>query len=280
MTARIKACFERAAGEGRAALIPYIMAGTPSLDATVGLMHTLKASGADLIELGVPFSDPMADGPVIQKAGEHALENQTSLDDVLKAVATFRRDDDALPVILMTYLNPVERMGESTFAAVAATAGVDGILVVDLPPEEAQSLIDVLGKYDITMIFLLSLTTVAERIDAITAIARGFVYCISLKGVTGSDRLDINQIADNVATIKSKTTLPVGVGFGIRDADTAMAIANIADAVIVGSALVQLIEKHADDIVLCKEAVAHFISDLRRSVNAANHSQFARRGVR
>ena len=275
MSVRIEQCFKNAASEGRKALIPYIMAGVPSLDSTVDLMHTLKSSGADLIELGVPFSDPMADGPVIQRAGEHSLQKHTNLDDVLEVVAKFRRDDDGLPVILMTYLNPIERMGESTFAAAAAKAGVDGVLIVDLPPEEAKDLQATLKKHGITMIFLLSLTTSAERMDDIVALAKGFVYCISLKGVTGSDRLNLDAVAASVATIKSKTTLPVGVGFGIHDADMAAAMASIADTVIVGSALVNVIEEHADDIAGCKDAVSRFIGGLRSSMDAANDQKVA-----
>ncbi len=266
---RITKCFEKTAAAGRSALIPYLMAGAPSLEATVDLMRALKAAGADLIELGAPFSDPMADGPAIQQAGEHALARHTNLRDVLTAAATFRRDDDDVPIVLMTYLNPIERMGGGAFAEAAAQAGVDGVLVVDLPPEEARDLMDELRKHGITMIFLLSLTTVSERMEAIAALAQGFVYCISLKGVTGSARLNLDEMAAHVATIKRKTTLPVGVGFGIRDAATAAAVADIADAVIVGSALVQIIEQHADDIAACKDAVSDFIGGLRRAMDAA-----------
>jgi tryptophan synthase alpha chain len=240
---RIQDTFGNLRQQGRKALIPYITAGDPHPRHTVMLMHTLVESGADIIELGVPFSDPMADGPVIQRASERALAHHVSLSTVLGMVAEFRKQDTRTPIVLMGYANPVEAMGYERFADRAKTAGVDGVLTVDYPPEECGEFNTLLQSRGIDPIFLLSPTTEAARVELIVAQASGFVYYVSLKGVTGAQNLDIAEVADRVAIIRTKTSLPVGVGFGVRDAITARAVAVIADAVVVGSRMVQTIEQ-------------------------------------
>jgi len=243
---RIAKRFADLKAAGRKALIPYITAGDPNPQVTVPLMHTLVAAGADLIELGVPFSDPMADGPVIQRATERALAHHVSLHDVLAMVAEFRSHDADTPVVLMGYLNPVEVMGYEAFAAAAAKAGVDGVLTVDLPPEEAESVVPLFRQHGLDPIFLLSPTSHAERIERIAAVASGFVYYVSLKGVTGAANLAVEQVAAKLDEIRAHTDLPLGVGFGIKDAATAAAVARVADAVVVGSALINRIEALAE----------------------------------
>ena len=240
---RIQDTFKNLKQQGRKALIPYITAGDPHPRYTVMLMHTLVESGADIIELGVPFSDPMADGPVIQRASERALAHHVSLSMVLEMVTEFRKQDTRTPVVLMGYANPVEAMGYETFADRAKAAGVDGVLTVDYPPEECGEFNGLLQSRDIDPIFLLSPTTDEARVELIVDQASGFVYYVSLKGVTGAQNLDIAEVADRVAAIRTKTSLPVGVGFGVRDAITASAVAEIADAVVVGSRMVQTIEQ-------------------------------------
>jgi len=242
---RIEDCFTKLKTEGRKALIPYVTAGDPEPAISVPLMHAMVTAGADIIELGVPFSDPMADGPVIQRAAERALEHGTSLRDVLAMVAEFRQRDTGTPVVLMGYLNPVEVMGYETFAKAAAEAGVDGVLSVDLPPEEAHDLLVALRGYGVDPIFLLAPTTDDIRIEKICSVASGYVYYVALKGVTGAGGLDVQSVTDKLAQIRRHTDLPVGVGFGIKDADSAAAVANVADAVVVGSALVKKIEQNA-----------------------------------
>ncbi len=242
---RIEDCFARLKQEGRKALIPYVTAGDPGPAITVPLMHAMASAGADVIELGVPFSDPMADGPVIQRAAERALEHGTSLRDVLAMVAEFRKTDADTPVVLMGYLNPVEVMGYAAFAKAAGEAGVDGVLSVDLPPEEAHDLLVALRGHGLDPIFLLAPTTDDERIKKICAAASGYVYYVALKGVTGAGGLDVQSVADKLTRIRRYTELPVGVGFGIKDADSARAVAAVADAVVVGSALVKKIEQDA-----------------------------------
>ncbi|HYG42096.1 MAG TPA: tryptophan synthase subunit alpha, partial [Bordetella sp.] len=218
-TDRIAAAFSRVAESGRAAaLIPYIAAGDPSPDATVPLMHALAQAGADIIELGVPFSDPMADGPVIQRAAERAIAQGVGLRRVLELVGQFRRDDMATPVVLMGYANPIERMGQQAFALAAQQAGVDGVLVVDYPPEEIDAFAGQLQACGIAPIFLLAPTSTGARIQAIARIARGYVYYVSLKGVTGAGSLNTDDVAARVALIRRHVSIPVGVGFGIRDA--------------------------------------------------------------
>ena len=239
---RIDATFDKLRAAGRAALIPYFTAGDPSLAATVPLMRALTSAGADLIELGVPFSDPMADGPVIQRASERALANGVGLDDVLTMVAAFRELDAITPVVLMGYANPIEAMGTAEFADRALRVGVDGVIVVDYPPEEAGEFAQLLEERQIAPIFLLAPTTPEARIIAISRMARGYVYYVSLKGVTGAGHLDVASVVARLAEIRRHIALPVGVGFGIRDAVSAQAIAAHADAVVIGSRIIQEIE--------------------------------------
>lgn len=264
---RIATTFDRLKAEGGKALIPFITAGDPGKGLTVPLMHALVAAGADLIELGVPFSDPMADGPVIQRASERALANRVGLKDVLAMVADFRKSNSSTPVVLMGYANPVERMGYESFAKAANKAGVDGVLTVDIPPEESQGVADVFKAHGLDPIFLLSPTTPESRIEQVVKVAGGFVYYVSLKGVTGAANLDTEEVARKIAIIRSHCSLPVGVGFGIRDAATAEAIARIADAVVVGSQIVQEIEDSPESEVL--DRVQHLVEELRRGVDAA-----------
>ena len=240
---RINACFEKLTADGRKALIPYVTAGDSDPTVTVPLMHAMVKAGADIIELGVPFSDPMADGPVIQRAAERALEHHVSLRDVLAMVVEFRQQDSDTPVVLMGYLNPVEVMGYTAFAEAAAKAGVDGALTVDLPPEEAAELVAALKAVQLDPIFLLAPTSDDERIKLICEAASGYVYYVAVKGVTGAGNLDVQSVSDKLDQIRAHTTLPVGVGFGIKDATSAAAVANVADAVVVGSALVLKIEE-------------------------------------
>jgi tryptophan synthase alpha chain len=219
-----------------------VTTGDPSLAATVPIMQALVAAGADVIELGVPFSDPMADGPVVQRASERALAQHVSLADVLDVVAQFRRGNDATPVVLMGYANPIEAMGEETFARRAQDAGVDGVLVVDYPPEEASDFARIMDAHGLAPIFLLAPTTPEPRIAEVARFARGYVYYVSLTGVTGASHLDTSDVARKLAEIRKHVRIPVGVGFGIRDPQSARAIAAHADAVVIGSRLIQEIE--------------------------------------
>ena len=227
---------------GRTALVPYVTTGDPSLASTLPIMHALTSAGADIIELGVPFSDPMADGPVIQRASERALAQGVGLRDVLDVVRAFRAADAATPVVLMGYANPIEAMGVPAFIAGARDAGVDGVLVVDYPPEEAHEFAGLLGAAGIAPIFLLAPTTSDSRIAAIAQMARGYVYYVALTGVTGAAHLDTAQVTAKLAAIRQQINLPIGVGFGIRDAASAQAIAAHADAVVIGSRIIQEIE--------------------------------------
>lgn len=239
---RIETCFNELAKSKRVALISYITAGDPQPDLTVELMHTLVDAGTNIIELGVPFSDPMADGPVIQAACERALIHHTSLLNVLEMVREFRKKDSLTPVVLMGYQNPIEVMGASSFARSANNNQVDGILTVDLPVEQGKEEIKVYQQNNIDPIFLIAPTTSTERIKRICDHSSGFVYYVSLKGVTGAANLDVAEVQEKVNLIKQHSNVPVGVGFGIKDAKSAKAIANIADAVVVGSAIIQVIE--------------------------------------
>ena len=239
---RIDATFARLRAAGRTALIPYVTAGDPAPEITVPIMRSLVAAGADVVELGVPFSDPMADGPVIQRASERALALHVGLERVLALVAEFRAADNETPVVLMGYANPIEAMGPAAFADRARAAGVDGVLVVDYPPEEAADFAALLGARALAPIFLLSPTTPDARIAAIGAMARGYVYYVSLKGVNGAGHLDTAEVGRKVDAIRRHVSLPVGVGFGIRDAASAQAIAAHADAVVIGSRIIQEIE--------------------------------------
>jgi tryptophan synthase alpha chain len=242
VTNRIDAAFARLRNERRTALIAYVTAGDPSPAATVAILHALVDAGADVVELGIPFSDPMADGPVIQRASERALAHRVGLPGVLAMVAEFRRDDASTPIVLMGYANPIEAMGTQAFAERAQAAGADGVLVVDYPPEESGDFAKLLEARSLAPIFLLSPTTPAARIAAVGRLARGYVYYVSLKGVTGAGHLDTSDVARKLAEIRQHIALPVGVGFGIRDAASAQAIAAHADAVVIGSRIIQEIE--------------------------------------
>ena len=264
---RIQSTFATLKQQGKTALIPYITAGDPHPKHTVNLMHTLVEHGADMIELGVPFSDPMADGPVIQRASERALKHKVGLTAVLEMVKTFRQTNQTTPIILMGYANPIEAIGAAGFADRAKAADVDGVITVDYPPEECDEYVQLLRARDIDPIFLLSPTTEPKRVELIVNQASGFVYYVSLKGVTGAANLDIIEVAERVASIRKQTNLPIGVGFGIRDAVTAKATAAIADAVVVGSRIVLAIEASNDDNLLSN--VATLMTELKTAVDAA-----------
>ena len=265
---RIAPTFQRLAAAKRAALIPYITAGYPDMATTLPLMNALVAAGGDIIEVGVPFSDPMADGPVIQKACCRALEQGATLRDVLDTVAQFRRENDDTPVVLMTYCNPVEAMGPARFAAAAAAAGADGVLMVDLPPEESAALARPLREHGLDAIFLLSPTTAEARMRDICAAASGFVYYVSLKGVTGAGHLNTDEVGARVRQVKQCTDLPVAVGFGVRDAAAAASVARQADGVVVGSALVDAVARQPDVRQSCA-AVGALLGGMRKALDAA-----------
>lgn len=242
---RIAGIFEELRACGRKAVIPYVVAGDPSPEGTVSLLHELVKSGADVIEVGVPFSDPMAEGPVIQKGHERALANGMTLRKVLSIVAEFRQQDAKTPIVMMGYANPIERFGYEAFANACAEAGVDGLITVDLPPEEVDAIDSALQAVGLDNIFLISPTTPEPRVQTIVERARGFIYCVAVKGVTGSGQLDTAAVAESVGRIRSKTPLPIAVGFGIKDATSASAVAAAADAVVVGSALIDKMEQVA-----------------------------------
>ncbi len=264
---RIAGCFQALRAEGRKALIPYITAGDPLPDWTVPFMHALVGAGADIIELGVPFSDPMADGPVIQAACERALKHHVSLHGVLAMVRAFREKDAQTPVVLMGYLNPIEVMGYMAFAKAAAEAGVDGVLVVDMPPEEAGALVEQLDAHGIDTIFLAAPTTPPQRLHTIARAGRGFVYYVSLKGVTGAATLDVDAVAAKLAQMREIIDLPLGVGFGIRDAEAAARVAAVADAVVVGSAIVSRIAAHAAEPDRIPGDIRALVNSMRRAMD-------------
>lgn len=261
---RIAATFARLALERRAALIPYIAAGDPHPDQSVALMHALVRSGADIIELGVPFSDPMADGPVVQRASERALRHGVGLAAILEMVAQFRAGDATTPVVLMGYANPIERFGAGAFARAARAAQVDGILVVDYPPEECGRFADNLGDEGLDPIFLLAPTTTRERVRAIGERARGYVYYVALKGTTGAKHFDIAEVSARLPKIREDIKIPIGVGFGIRDAASAKGVAAIADAVVVGSRIIEEIERAPAGGVVA--AVEVLVRELRAAI--------------
>ncbi len=238
---RLKDTFQSLEASSRKAVVPYIVAGDPTVAATVPLMHSLVAAGADIVEIGVPFSDPMSEGPVIQKGHERALANGVSLRQVLDMVAEFREQDSRTPVVVMGYANPVERMGYRAFADACANSGVDGIITVDLPPEEVDTLNQELKRVDLDNIFLISPTTPSERIATITASASGFIYYVAVKGVTGAGNLDAVDVSEHLARIRATSDLPVCVGFGIKDAASAASVASFAEGVVVGSALINTV---------------------------------------
>lgn len=265
---KIQATFERLQAQGRKALIPFITAGDPDPALTVDVMHTLVEAGADIIELGIPFSDPMADGPTIQRASERALAKGVSLRQVLQMVANFRADNNDTPLVLMGYANPIEAMGVANFAAAAYDAGVDGVLVVDYPPEECAQFAQAMRANALDPIFLLAPTSSSTRIAQVATLASGYVYYVSLKGVTGSTALDVAAVAERIPEIRASTGVPVGVGFGIRDAATARAVAAVADAVVVGSRIIEEIEhcENATSENVCAKVRA-LVADLRRGID-------------
>ena len=267
---RISAMFSELANEGRTALVPYVTAGDPEPGITVDLMHAMVASGANMLELGLTFSFPMDDGQIIHAVCERALEHGTTLSDVLAMVKRFREQDDVTPVVLMGYLNPVEVLGYESFAAMASEAGIDGVLTVDMPPEEAAPLAEALGAQGLDPIFLASPTSHEQRLRKISDMARGFIYYVSLKGVTGAASLDVDAVADKLAEIRQLSDLPLGVGFGIRDAPSAAAVAHVADAVVVGSAVVNRLAEHASDKAAIIDSVSGLLRDMREAMDAVD----------
>jgi tryptophan synthase alpha chain len=252
---------------GRKALVPFVTAGDPSKEATVPVLHALVAAGADLLELGVPFSDPMADGPVIQRSSERALARGIGTAYVLDCVREFRKQDPQTPVVLMGYLNPVEMRGHDRYAREAAEAGVDGVLLVDLPPEEAGPVRAAFNAHGVALISLAAPTTSPERLARMAAEAQGYLYYVSFAGVTGADRIDAADVAIRVGALRAQATVPVLIGFGIRDAVTAATMSRLADGVVVGSALVQAMSS-APSADAAAAIAAGFLAPLRQAVDA------------
>ena len=269
---RITATLAQLQAQGRKALIPYVTAGFPFADVTPELMHGMVSAGADIIELGVPFSDPSADGPVIQKAGDRALAQGVGTAQVLTMVREFRQHNATTPVVLMGYANPVERYdqkhGADAFIRDAAAAGVDGVLIVDYPPEECVEFAAKLRAHHMDLIFLLAPTSTDERMAQVQRVASGYVYYVSLKGVTGAGTLDTAAVEAMLPRIRQHVSVPVGVGFGIRDADTARAISRVADAVVIGTKLIQLVEAQPRDLVT--PVAADFLAGVRQGLDAAS----------
>lgn len=263
---RIAGRFAELKAAGRKALIMFVTAGDPEPELTVPLMHALAESGADILEIGVPFSDPMADGPVIQRASERALKHGVGLADVLSCVSSFRKQDPRTPVVLMGYANPIEAMGVEKFIAAAKAAGVDGLIVVDYPPEECGPFVESCGKAGIDCIFLLAPTSTEARIREVARAGSGFVYYVSLRGVTGAGNLDADEVLARLPMIRAATRLPVGVGFGIRDAESARRISRGADAVVIASRLIQELEAVPPaQAVACARA---FVKPIREAMDA------------
>lgn len=262
---RIANTFAVLKSQNRKALIPFITAGDPNPEMTVQLMHQLVQSGADIIELGVPFSDPMADGPTIQRSSERALKHHISLNNVLDMVAAFRTVNADTPVVLMGYANPIEALGYEAFSSKAKSCGVDGVLIVDYPPEESGEWVRCLEQHGIDAIFLLSPTTPQARIQQVAKMARGYIYYVSLKGVTGASHLDLQDVSDMLQRLRSFISIPIGVGFGIRDGATAKAVAGLADAVVVGSRIIEEIEQSSDAELLGN--VGSLLSTLRKAID-------------
>lgn len=262
---RIQTTLAALAANHRKGLIPFITAGDPSPELTVPLMHALVAGGADIIELGVPFSDPMAEGPVIQRACERALKFGIGIRDVLDLVREFRKTDAKTPVVLMGYANPVERMGQQAFIQEAKQAGADGAIIVDYPPEECEEFAQAMRQNGLDLIFLLAPTSTEERIAQVARIGSGFAYYVSLKGVTGAAHIDTREVAERIAAIRKHVKLPIGVGFGIRDAATAKTVASVADAVVIGSRIIQEIENAPREQAL--EAVRNFVAGIRQALD-------------
>lgn len=264
---RLKARFDELAKTGRKALIPFITAGDPNPEFTVPMLHAMVEAGADAIELGVPFSDPMADGPVIQRASERALEHHMSLRKVLSLVMEFRKMDQQTPIVLMGYLNPIEIMGYEDFAYAAQRAEVDGVLTVDLPPEESEECVALLKARGIDQIFLLAPNSSPERIQKMDAVGSGYLYYVSLKGVTGAEHLDSADVERKLLQIRENTQLPVGVGFGVKDAETAKTIAMFADGVIVGSAFIRKIEENLNNPENAKTEIIKLLKSMRQAMD-------------
>ncbi len=262
---RIAETFKKLQAQKKKALIPFVTAGDPTPAMTVPIMRAMVGAGADILELGVPFSDPMADGPTIQRSSERALKHGVALKDVLGFVREFRTSNSTTPVVLMGYANPIEAMGLEPFAASAQETGVDGVLVVDYPPEESRPLVDLLKQRGIDSIFLLSPTSQEGRIQQVGRMASGYIYYVSLKGVTGAANIDLQEVAGKLPQIRSHIKLPIGVGFGIRDAQTAKAIASVSDAVVIGSRLVQEIESSSPDRVIGN--LSKLLGGIRRAMD-------------
>jgi tryptophan synthase alpha chain len=263
---RIQGRFQSLAREKRKALIPYITAGDPHPSLTVPLMGALVEAGADILELGVPFSDPMADGPVIQRAGERALKHGVGLADVLLLVKEFRKSDSATPIVLMGYANPIESMGVEKFIATAKAAGIDGVIVVDYPPEECFEFSELTKKNGIDPVFLLAPTSTEKRISEVARIGSGYLYYVSLRGITGATNIDLGDVAARIPKIRAVTKLPIGVGFGIRDAESARRVAQTADAVVIGSRIIQEIEAAGAEHAVAR--VKTFLKPIRQALDA------------
>ena len=262
---RIEPTFAALAARNKKGLIPFITAGDPAPELTVPLMHALVAGGADIIELGVPFSDPMAEGPVIQRACERALKYGVGIRDVLGFVREFRKTNTSTPVVLMGYANPIERMGQEAFILAAKEAGVDGAIVVDYPPEECEEFARLMQTNGLSTIFLLAPTSTEERIAQVAKVGSGFSYYVSLKGVTGAGNIDTQEVAQRIAEIRKYVKLPIGVGFGIRDGATAKAVAAVSDAVVIGSRIIQELENTPRDKSV--EAVQTFMTSIRKALD-------------
>lgn len=265
---RLAATFEALSESGRKALVPFITAGDPRPDFTLPMMHAMVEAGVDVIELGVPFSDPMADGPVIQRASERALEHKMSLRRTLAIATEFRKTNQHTPVVLMGYVNPIEAMGYEDFANAAQRAEIDGVLTVDLPPEEAEECAALLKARDIDPIFLLAPNSGDERIKKMDAVGSGYLYYVSLKGVTGAGHLDAADVETKLNQIKANTSLPVAIGFGVKDAQTAKTVANLGDGVVVGSALISKIEANLDDPERAKKEIVELLVAMRQAMDS------------
>lgn len=266
---RLAACFAELKIASKTALIPYVMTSDPSPEITLPLMHAMVEAGADIIELGVPFSDPMADGPVIQAAAERSLEHNTSLHDVFSVVTEFRKTDDKTPIVMMGYLNPIEVMGYESFAQQASACGIDGVITVDMPPVEAAKYVPALTAQELDPIFLLAPTSTEERIKKLAAVASGFVYYVSLKGVTGAATLDVSSVEAKVKQIRQHIDLPIGVGFGISDAESAARVAGCSDAVVVGSAIVKKMTLNDGKTEQERSIIIKEISDILTAIRSA-----------
>ena len=263
---RIQGRFEALGKAKRKALIPYITAGDPHPALTVPLMRGLVEAGADILELGVPFSDPMADGPVIQRAGERALKHGVGLSDVLKFVSEFRNTDRTTPIVLMGYANPIEAMGVEKFVAAAKAAEIDGVIVVDYPPEECEQFAALAKKHGIDPVFLLAPTSTDKRIEQVARVGSGFLYYVSLRGTTGAAHMDLSDVAARIPKIRAATKLPIGVGFGIRDAESARKVAQAADEVVIGSRIIQEIEAAGPEQAVVR--VKQFLAPIRKALDA------------